>query len=138
MTGYLLDTNVLSDGRKPSPDQGVRAWLGRVHPDDLRVSVVTIAEIRRGVSRLRRRRDHRQANLVEEWLATTRHEFADRLVPVSADIADAWGHLDAGRATLTSDGLIAATAQVHGWTVVTRNVEHFEPTAVQVLNPFTG
>ena len=62
----------------------------------------------------------------------------NRLVPVSVEIADSWGHLDAGRPTLTADGLLAATAQVHGWTVVTRDVEHFEPTGVRVLNPFTG
>jgi predicted nucleic acid-binding protein len=135
---YLLDTNVLSDARKRSPDHGVREWLGRVHPDDLRVSVVTIAEIRRGVSRLRLRRDHRQANVLDEWLATTRREYADRLVQVSAEVADAWGHLDAGRQALTTDGLIAATAQVHGWTVVTRNVAHFEPAGVRVLDPFTA
>lgn len=138
MRGYLLDTNVLSDARKPAPDQGLQAWLGRVHPDDLRVSVVTIAEIRRGVTRLRLRRDHRQANAVDDWLTRTRNEFHDRLVPVSAEVADVWGHLDASRQALTADGLLAATAQVHGWTVVTRNVEHFEPTGVRVLNPFDG
>lgn len=134
---YLLDTNVLSEWRKPVPNTGVVDWFGRVPVDELYLSVVTVGEIRRGVGRLQRRGDHRQATAIEAWLADTRRRFVDRLLPITADVAERWGQTDAGGPIPTADGLIAATATVHGLTVVTRNTKDFEPTGVGVLNPFT-
>jgi hypothetical protein len=70
------------------------------------------------------------------WLERTRRQYADRLVPVTAEIADAWGHLGAIRSTPTTDGLLAATALVHNWTLITRNVGRFERSGVRVVNLF--
>jgi predicted nucleic acid-binding protein len=134
---YLIDTSVLSEWRKPAPDPGVVDWFARVHALDLHISVVTIGEIRRGISKLQRRSAHHRAALYESWLAETKDRFADRVIPVDADIAEEWGHLGSLHPTPMADALIAATAMVRGWTVVTRNVKDFEPTGVRLLNPFT-
>ncbi|MGH3863070.1 type II toxin-antitoxin system VapC family toxin [Actinokineospora sp.] len=135
---YLLDTNVLSEWRKPVPDPGVIDWFARVHVDDLYISVVTIGEIRRGVSRLLVRGDHRLAAVYESWLIATKDRFADRIIAITTEIAEEWGHSGASHPTPAADGLIAATAKARGWTVVTRNVKDFEPTGVRLLNPFSG
>jgi len=135
---YLLDTNVLSEPRKPMPDSGVLGWLDRVEPTELRLSVITVGEIRRGITKLRLRNDYQQAARYERWLFATLRQFTDRLVPVTADVAGQWGHEDARRPIPTADGLIGATAVVHGWTLVTRNTKDFEHIGVALLNPFTG
>jgi predicted nucleic acid-binding protein len=133
---YLLDTNVLSEWRKPTPDPGVVAWLGLAPLDELFISVITIGEIRRGISKLQLRKDHRQAAAYESWLRTTKELFGDRLVPIGVEAAEEWGHSDAGSPASMADGLIAATAKVRGWTVVTRNVADFRGAGVRLLNPF--
>lgn len=134
---YLIDTYVLSEWRKPAPDPGVVAWFAEAAPDDLYLSVITIGEIRRGIAKLQLRRDYRQAATYEAWLVTTRELFADRVVPISADIAEEWGSGDARTPISMADGLIAATARIRGWTVVTRNAKDFEGTGARILNPFT-
>lgn len=135
---YLLDTNVVSEWRKPIQDHGVAEWLATTEVDELFISVITIGEIRRGIVKLRLRNDHRQAAAYEAWLSATKELFADRLVPISVEAAEEWGHVVANRPVSMADGLIAATAKVHGWTVVTRNVKDFDTTDVRLLNPFTG
>lgn len=134
---YLLDTNVLSEIKKRRPNEGVDEWFSRVHVDDLYLSAITIGEISRGVSKLRRRQDHRQATIQESWLADLKRQFADRVIPVSVEIAEEWGDLDAGRSLPVADALIAATAKVHNWTLITRNTKDFENTGVMLRNPFT-
>ncbi len=106
--------------------------------DELFLSVITIGEIRRGIAKLQSRNDHRQAAAYESWLASAQGLFADRLVAVSVEAAEEWGHSGAHHPGSMADGLIAATAKVRGWTVVTRNVKDFEATGVRLLNPFTG
>jgi predicted nucleic acid-binding protein len=133
---YLLDTNVLSEWRKNPPNSGVQDWFSRVHLDDVFLSVVTIGEIRRGIAKLRKRNDHRQAMMYESWLTTVKSRFSDRLVPVTLDVAEAWGQIDSGQPLQVPDALIAATVQAHGWTLVTRNAKDFEHTGMRVLNPF--
>lgn len=134
---YLLDTSVLSEWRKAVPNRGVAAWFDSAPARELFLSVITIGEIRRGIAKLQLRHDYRQAATYESWLASTKALFADRLVPVTADIAEEWGSSDARGRVPTADGLIGATAKVHGWTVVTRNTKDFEPTGVRLLNPFS-
>jgi predicted nucleic acid-binding protein len=134
---YLLDTNVLSELRKPRPHPAVAGWYEGVSDEELFVSVLVVGEIQQGVTRLRKK-DPRQAAVYEAWLRRLRKEFADRILAVSQDIALEWGRLSAGDPLPVVDGLIAATARVHGLTVVTRNAEDFEPTGVGVLNPFAG
>jgi predicted nucleic acid-binding protein len=133
---YLIDTNVLSELRKTAPDSGVVDWFSRVHAHDVHISVVTIGEIRRGIAKLQSRGAHRLAATYESWLAATKEQFAERVIPIDVDVAEEWGHSGAHHPTPAADALIAATAKVHGWTVITRNVKDFEPTGVRLVNPF--
>lgn len=135
---YLLDTNVLSETRRRRPDPGVTEWISATPPDRLHLSALTVGEIGRGISHLLYRGDHRQAALFEGWLDDVVDEFGDRIVPVTVDVARQWGRQSPARPVPTVDALIAATATVHGWTLVTRNAKDFDRADVPVLNPFTG
>jgi len=134
---YLLDTNLVSELRKPHPNVGVLAWFDSIRrPDDLYLSTVTVGEIRRGIERLRPR-DPVQAAALESWLTGLLGAHATRAIAVDLEIADRWGRLDALHQLPGVDGLLAATALVRGWTLVTRNVEDVARTGVKLLNPFT-
>jgi predicted nucleic acid-binding protein len=132
---YLLDTNVVSELRRPRPDNGVQAWFGSVGPADLWLSVLVLGEIRQGVEQLARR-DADRAATYEKWLVELRELFDDRIVPVTAEITDLWGRLNVPDRLPAVDGLLAATALVHGWTLVTRNTTDVARTGVRLLNPF--
>ena len=132
---FLLDTNVLSEARKPAGDANVRTWLASVRGTDLYLSVLVVGEIRQGIERLRRR-DPAQAAVYEAWLAALRRDYADRILPVTADIAEAWGRLNLPDPVPVIDGLLAATAQVRDLTLVTRNSADLARTGVRLLNPF--
>ena len=132
---YLLDTNIVSEARRPKGSARVRAWLASVPSDALYVSVLVIGEIRRGIERLRRR-DPQQAALIEAWLQTLQREYADRIVPITAEIAEEWGRLNVPNPVPVVDGLMAATARVRGMTLVTRNTADLAQTGVRLLNPF--
>ena len=135
---YLVDTTVISEWRKTSPNKGVVGWFSRTHKGDMFLSVITIGEVQRGIDLLRQRNDHQQASKLEAWLETIKREFADRLIPVTVEITDEWGHLAGATPIRTADGLLAATAQVHGWRLITRNTRNFEGTGVRLENPFTN
>lgn len=132
---FLLDTNVLAEVRKPRGDARVAAWYDDVADDDLFLSVLVVGEIQQGVTRLRRK-DPRQAAAYDAWLAKLRREFSDRILPVTQDVALEWGRLSAGDPLPVIDGLLAATAVVHGLTVATRNVADFKRTGVALFDPF--
>lgn len=134
---YLLDTNVISEIRRPNCDAAVARWFATVPADHLYLSVLSLGEIRRGVERLRRR-DPSQAAVFDAWLARLITSFADRLLSVDAAVADAWGVASAGDPVPVEDALIAATAIRHGMVVVTRNASHLIPTGARVLNPWDG
>ena len=137
---FLLDTNVVSEWTKPRPNSGVIEWLDQVSEDDVFLSVVTFAELRRGIERLpasaRRKR-------LDEWLRSDLPiRFEGRIAPVDGAVADEWGRLVArreadGRPFNAMDALIAATAQVHELTLVTRNVSDFKASLKSLLNPWT-
>lgn len=133
---YLLDTNVVSEPRRTRPAPHVAAWIRSVPERDLYVSALVLGEVRRGIERLRLRGDTRQAELFEAWLDEVRVRFADRVVPIDGSVAEVWGRIDAAAPTPTEDGLMAATAIVHGFTLVTRNVRHVAHTGVRLLNPW--
>jgi toxin FitB len=133
---YLLDTNVLSETRKRQPAAGVAAWIAATQPDRLHVSVLSLGEIERGIARIRGRGDPHQASALERWLREVETGFEDRVLPVTLAIAAAWGRQQYAQPVPVIDALVAATARVHGMTVVSRNVKDFEPAGVQVLNPF--
>ncbi len=132
---YLLDTNVVSALRRPDRHPAPTAWLTDQRPSDLYMSVVTIAEIERGIAR-QISQDSTFARELAAWLERTLAGFADRLLGIDVPTARRWGRLSASLGHNDADLLIAATALEHGLTVVTRNVRHFEPTGVPVLNPF--
>ena len=133
----LLDTNVVSEIRKKIPDPGVAAWFASVPADQLFLSVLVVSEIRQGIERLARR-DPAQAEIFEQWLSRLVLVYQDRIVPITADIAEAWGRLNVPDPVPVVDGLMAATALVHAWTLVTRNVGDVASTGVRLLDPFTG
>ena len=132
---FLLDTVVLSELRKAKPSRKVVRWIKAQKTESLFISVVSIGEIERGIERARKS-DAVFAAELEHWLETLLSLYADRLLPVTANAARLWGKLSARLGHDGADVLIAATALSHGATVVTRNVKHFAPTGVQVLNPF--
>ena len=134
---FLLDTNVLSEVRKKRPDPGVKHWFASVRPDELFLSVLVVGEIVQGVERLRRR-DPAQAAAYERWLSDLRERFDDRIVSVDGPTADEWGKLNVPDPMPVVDGLLAATAKVRGWTLVTRNARDVRRTGVALLDPFAG
>jgi toxin FitB len=132
---YLLDTNVLSEVRRPRGDEGVKRWISSAHTAELYLSALVAGEIRRGIERLKRR-DPVGAEVYEAWLGTVLRDYADRILPVDAEIADEWGRMSVPDPIPIVDGLMAATAKVRGMTFVTRNTADVERTGVRVLNPF--
>lgn len=134
--GYLVDTNVLAELRKKERcDPQVTDWLAGVAPADLFVSVVSLGEIRRGIE-LIRKRDPASARALDRWLTGLETHYADRILPVSAAIADRWGRLCLDQPLPVGDGLLAATGIEHKLTIVTRNTGDFERSGVNTLNPF--
>jgi toxin FitB len=134
---FLLDTNVVSEIRKQAPDVGVASWFDSVAPDSLFLSVLVVGEIRHGIESLARR-DPAQAEIFERWLGQLVGGYGDRLIPITERIAQLWGRLNVPDPVPVVDGLMAATALVHDWTLVTRNVSQVRSTGVRLLNPFAG
>ena len=133
----IIDTNVLSEARRPGGHPGVKRYLMQADEDDLFISVITLGELSHGIAKLEP--SARQAEL-ERWLAATERLFDSRLLPITRDVAVRWGRLTVqcarrGYAIGQSDALIAATAVEHDLAVLTRNVRHFEPTGVTVIDP---
>lgn len=139
MSGYLLDTNCISELVRLKPEPRVVEWMEAADEAMLYLSVLTVGEIRKGLAGIPqgRRRTH-----LETWLEVElRARFAGRIVPINVPIADRWGVIAAdakrkGKALSVIDGLLAATALHHNLTVVSRNVGDFTDTQVQVLNPW--
>lgn len=134
---FLLDTNVVSEIRRKAPDRGVVSWFASVPADQLFLSVLVVGEIRQGIHRLARR-DPAQAEIFERWLSQLADGYAERIVPITVRIAEAWGRLNVPDPIPVVDGLLAATALVHDWTLVTRNVSDVASTGVRLLDPFTA
>ena len=134
--GFLLDTNVISELRRVNPHPRVLAWQQNQRRAEAYLSVLVIGEIRQGIERLRRR-DPAHARALEQWLAGLLTSYRDRILPVTTDVAEEWGRLNALRQPIpVVDGLMAATAKVHQLTLVTRNVAHVARSGVAVVNPF--
>lgn len=133
---YLLDTNVLSEFRKKERcHPSVLNWVEPIPSDELWLSVLVVGEIRKGLN-LIQRRDLVAASNLEKWLAGILQEYEGRILPITLEIVEEWGRLNAVRPLSAADSLLAATANVHELTFVTRNARHFSVTALRLFNPF--
>ena len=138
---YLLDTCVLSELNKRSPDKGVISWLKEADPSSLYLSVMTIGEIKKGIAKSD---DDEHALKLEAWLDNQiRLPFADRILPIDEKVALMWGRLSGvgerfGKPRASVDALIAATAGAYQLSIVSRNVKHLSGMGVEVINPWTG
>jgi toxin FitB len=137
---FLVDTNVVSEWVKLRPDSGVVDWMTEVDEDRVFISVISLAELRRGIERMPR--GNRRSRL-DEWLREELPQrFEKRVLSVDHAVAEAWGTIVArcemaGRPISTMDGFIAATAEVHDMALVTGNVSDFEGSVKEVVNPWT-
>lgn len=131
---YLIDTDVLLALRIPDCNPEVVDWVSAQRAADLYLSVVTVGEIERGIAR-ERTRNPRFANRLGAWLDNLVRLYSERILPVDTSVARRWGHLTGKHGHGSADLFIAATALEHGLTIVTRNVRHFEPAGVAVLDP---
>ena len=137
----LLDTNVLSEVTKPRPEVSVLEWLHGLDEDRAFISVVSIAEIQRGVALMD---SGRKRDALANWLAQDLPQrFEHRVLPVDESVALSWGDLmgkakRSGRGLSSMDGLIAATAIAHGLTLATRNIRDFDGLGIEVFNPWTS
>jgi toxin FitB len=141
MSGFLLDTNVISELIKPRPDPRVVSWIAATDESLLYLSVLTLGEIRRGISSLP---SNARRAVLETWLD---HDLAvrfdDRILPIDLGVADRWGHLTGSGAARRRpipviDGLLAATALHHNLTFVTRNTGDLAATVVPLFDPWRG
>jgi predicted nucleic acid-binding protein len=135
---WLVDTNIISEvrkGRRCHP--AVAAWWAGVDDGDLFLSVLVLGEIRRGVEALRPR-DPAQAAAIDAWLSGLTTAFGARILGIDARVAERWGRIAALRSVPVIDALMAATAGVHGLTLVTRNQRDVEGLGVRVLDPFVS
>jgi predicted nucleic acid-binding protein len=131
---YLLDTNVVSELRKPKPHGAVMQWMREVSDAELHISAVTIGEIQAGIE-LTREQDEPKATELEQWLELVSGSF--NVVPMDAAAFRVWARLmHRAPDTLYEAAMIAATAKVHKFAVVTRNVTDFKDFGVRVVNPF--
>ena len=137
---YLIDTDVLSEVRKGAKaNHGVQDFFADAVRGEipLYISVVTLGELRQGVERIRYRGDATQATQLDRWLEKIKTDYSGNILPFDDDAADIWGRLRVPHAENPLDKQIAAIALVYDLIVVTRNVDHFEPTGVRLRNPFS-
>ncbi len=133
--GFLIDTNVLSELRKPRCEPRLRLWFSAAAPEDLFLSVLVFGEIRHGAE-LSRRKDPVQAASLDVWIAKVEAAYSGRILPVTREIADRWGRLGVPDKVPAVDGLLAATALFYGLTLVTRNTKDVVRTGAMLFNPF--
>jgi predicted nucleic acid-binding protein len=134
---YLVDTNIISEIRKRDrAHPSVVRWVARTPVEEIGTSVLVLAEIRRGIE-LKRRRDPEQAKALDRWFSQMRARLADRVLPIDEPVAEAWSLIGIPNRLPLIDGLLAATAKVHGLTLVTRNIPDVAVAGVSVLDPFS-
>jgi predicted nucleic acid-binding protein len=135
---FLIDTNVISEIRKGDRARpGVVRWVAETPVEEIGTSVIVLAEIRHGIELLRRR-DPEQAKSLDRWFSRMRTRLENRVLSIDEPIAEAWALLRIPNPVPLIDGLLAATAKVHGLTLVTRNVVDIARTGVMVLDPFSA
>jgi predicted nucleic acid-binding protein len=131
---FLLDTNVVSELRKPKPHGAVLSWIADLQADQIYLSAVTIGELQTGVE-LTRRQNPEKADEIELWVDQLAE--SSQVLPMDAPCFREWARLMNGKTEhLLEDAMIAATARIHNLTVATRNEKDFKPLGVRVLDPF--
>jgi predicted nucleic acid-binding protein len=140
VSGFLLDTNIISELVRPRPEAKVVHWVAARDENLLHLSVLTIGEIRKGIDLVK---DNSRRVALEAWIdGDLALRFEGRILPIDLDIADRWGRLAAQTNTKRPlpviDGLLAATALHHNLTFVTRNTKDVEASGVPLFNPWTG
>ena len=134
---FLLDTNIISEIRKRDrAHPNVVRWVARTPVEEIGTSALVLGEIRRGIE-LKRRSDPEQARSLDQWFSQMRTRLGDRVLPIDEPVAEAWGLLGIPDPLPLIDGLLAATAKVHGLTLVTRNVADIAAAGVSLLDPFS-
>ncbi len=134
MTRYLLDTNIVSEIRKPKPHGAVAAWFGDLRDEQICLSAVTLAELQEGVERTRKQ-DAAKARAIEAWVDDL--EQSSTVLPMDGRCFRETARMMVGRPDdLLYDVMIAATARLHGLTIATRNEKDFKPLGVDIINPF--
>jgi predicted nucleic acid-binding protein len=131
---YLLDTNIISEARKPKPHGGVIAWLQGIPDQEMRLSAATLGELQNGVE-ITRRQNREKAIQIEKWIDQVAATY--QVLPVDGNVFREWGRLIKQPEQLI-DSLLAATARIHRLTLVTRNTRDFQSFHVPTLNPFTA
>lgn len=136
---WLLDTNIVSEMVKKEPNPNVKAWVGSKDESNLYLSVITIAEVKRGITRLAA---SNRRKILQEFLNGLLETYQDNIIPIDIHVTQEWGMISAaaeanGRKISVTDGFIAATSQIHRLTLVTRNVSDFEMTDIPLVNPWT-
>ncbi|KRQ00656.1 type II toxin-antitoxin system VapC family toxin [Bradyrhizobium manausense] len=135
---FLVDTNVISEIRKRErADPNVIRWVSQTPAEDIGTSVLVLAEIRRGIE-LKRRNDPLQAKSLDRWFSQMRARLADRVIPIDETTAETLAILGIPNPLPLIDSLLAATAKVHGLTLVTRNITDIAATGVSLLDPFAA
>lgn len=135
---FLLDTNIISEIRKRDrAHPNVVRWVAHTPVTEIGTSVLVLAEIRHGIE-LKRRSDPEQAKSLKRWFSQMRTRLGDRVLPIDEPIAEAWALMGIPDPLPLIDGLLAATAKVHGLTLVTRNVADMAATGVLLLDPFSA
>ena len=139
MSGYLLDTNIISELTKTRPEPKVLSWLQTISEELLYLSVLAIGEVRKGIDSLPA---SNRRSLLESWLANDLVlRFSGRILDVNLDIAERWGTISAqakmaGTPLAVTDGLMAATTLHHNLTLVTRNIKDLRVSGIKTLNPW--
>lgn len=135
---YLLDTCVISELVKPNPNEAVINWMSHTPNERLFLSVITIGEIRKGITKLP---ESKKKNQLTNWLNTLLEDYQERIYPINLTVAENWGIIQGkaennGTPVASVDSLIAAVAQTYNLIVVTRNENDFVSTNVTILNPW--
>ena len=133
--GYLLDTNVLSESRRKQANAGVTAFFTQTDPSLLRISVLSLGELRKGVV-IKRSSDRNAAHQIGSWIDGIELSFQGQIVGIDTATARLWGEWSAQRTRPVVDTLLAATARVHDLTLVTRNTADVGDLPIQILNPW--
>jgi toxin FitB len=134
----LVDTNVISElKRRKDPAANVVAWFAAMPGEQIFTSVVVLGEIRRGIE-LMARRDKPQAASLERWYVSMREKLADRVLDVDEAVMTAWSKISVPNPLPAYDGLIAATALIHGMTIATRNTVDYRRVGISIIDPWTA